>query len=219
MKINKIFIDTTDARTDLCDLGVKYPTDKSPYNTENLISENGSGHRHPYTAVYDMLFSSQRYKKLKIAEIGVLDNMSMRCWREYFPNAELYGFDFNEEFINQGKSLNLENTTYDLIDIKSQESIEQTLNHYGKFDIIIEDSTHIFEDQIRFCQVAYKYLNEGGILIIEDIFRNEIESRYINELSNVSDFYISLNFIITEHQLKYSPEWDNDKLMVLYKKG
>ena len=32
MKINKLIIDTTNSRTELCDLGVKYPTDKSPYN-------------------------------------------------------------------------------------------------------------------------------------------------------------------------------------------
>ena len=56
MIINRITIDSTNSITDLCRLGAKYPTDKSPYN--------GSGHRHPYTSVYDFLFSSVRYKKL-----------------------------------------------------------------------------------------------------------------------------------------------------------
>ena len=35
MKINKLIIDTTNSRTELCDLGVKYPTDKSPYNNDS----------------------------------------------------------------------------------------------------------------------------------------------------------------------------------------
>jgi hypothetical protein len=101
-KINSLIIDSTNSKTDLCVLGTKYPTDKSPYNTENSVTPNGSSHRHPYTAVYDFIFSPIRYNNLSLAEIGVLDNMSMRCWREYFPNTKLYGFEYNQKYIDEG---------------------------------------------------------------------------------------------------------------------
>ena len=65
MKINKLIIDSSDSITDLCKLGVKYPTDKSPYVVHD-------GHRHPYMAVYDMLFMSLRYKPIKFAEGGIV---------------------------------------------------------------------------------------------------------------------------------------------------
>jgi predicted O-methyltransferase YrrM len=214
-KINSIMVDSTKSKTDLCELGTKYPTDKSPYNTLNPVTKHGSGHRHPYTAVYDLLFSTIRYKEIKIAELGVLDNMSMLCWREYFPNANLFGFDFNSNFIRQGQNLNLEKTVYDFMDVKNVESIESGLSKYGKYDIIIEDTTHEFDDQIRVCGVAHKYLNPGGVLVIEDIFRNIDENKYKNYLSDIMKYYSTVTFIVTEHNLKYSPNWDNDKLLIL----
>ncbi len=216
-KINRIIIDSTDSRTDLCELGVKYPTDKSPYNKIESVTKHGSGHRHPYTAVYDFIFSNMRYDNIKLAEIGVLDNMSMLCWREYFTNATLFGFDFNPEFIENGKSFGLEKTVYDFMNVHFIESIEDGLNKYEKYDIIIEDSTHQFDDQMRVCSVAHKYLRPGGILVIEDIFRSTDESIYLNGISDVMQYYSSITFVMTEHQLKNSTGWNNDKLLVLYR--
>ena len=76
MRIEKLVVDSTESVTDLCRLGVKHPTDKSPYN------ESDSLHKHPYTAVYNLLFSYMRYNPIVLGEIGILDNMSMKCWRE-----------------------------------------------------------------------------------------------------------------------------------------
>ena len=217
MKINSITIESTNSITDLCKLGAKYPTDKSPYATENYNTPNGSGHRHPYTSVYNFLFSSLRYKKIKLAEIGILDNMSMLCWREYFTNAELFGFEYNPNYLKLGIDAGLDNTTYDFIDIHLEESIEECLSTHGKFDVIIDDSTHVFDDQIRFCNIAYKYLNEGGMLIIEDIFRDESEEKYKEGLSEISKYFSTMTFVLTEHELLYSPGWNNDKLLILFR--
>jgi hypothetical protein len=217
MKINSITIDSTNSITDLCKLGSKYPTDKSPYATENYNTPNGSGHRHPYTSVYNFLFSSLRYQKIKLAEIGILDNMSMFCWREYFTNAELYGFEYNLKYLQLGKDSGLNNTIYDFINVNSEESINDCLSSHGNFDIIIDDSTHVFEDQIRFCNIAYKYLNEGGILIIEDVFRSESEEKYKEGLRGISKYFSTMTFILTEHDLLYSPGWNNDKLLILFR--
>lgn len=217
MKINSLIIDSTNSRTDLCNLGYDHPTDKSPYNTENPLVKSGSGHRHPYTAVYDFIFSNVRYKKIKVVEIGVLHSMSMICWRKYFPNAELYGFEFDQNFLNHGKSLNLEKTIYDFINIKDESSINKTLGKYGKFDIVIDDSTHEVNDQIKLLKNIHNFINPGGIVVIEDIFRKTDESSYHEVLSQVKDYYSSITFVVTEHELKYSPSWDNDKLLILFR--
>jgi hypothetical protein len=217
IQINNLTINSSNSITDLCKLGIKYPTDKSPYCTESYTTTHGSGHRHPYTAVYDLLFSTLRYKNNKLAEIGILDNMSMACWREYFPNSTLFGFEFNQDFINIAKKFNLVNTTYDFIDVKNDNSINDCLSKYGNYDIIIDDSTHIFEDQIRICNIAYKFLNEGGILIIEDIFRSESEEKYFLQLESINKYFSTITFINTEHNLLYSPGWNNDKLLILFR--
>ena len=88
MKINSISIDSTNSITELCLLGVKYPTDKSPYNTDPSL------HKHAYTSIYNLLFSNIRYNDLRIGELGILENHSMLSWREFFPNAKLYGFEW-----------------------------------------------------------------------------------------------------------------------------
>jgi SAM-dependent methyltransferase len=212
---NTLIIESTKYIGDLCELGVKYPTDKSPYNTQNYITPNGSGHRHPYTSVYDLLFATKRFDNIKIAEIGVLDNMSMRCWREYFPNAKLFGFDNNINYLFEGRSLNLKDTLYDVIDVKETHLIEECLNKYDKFDIIIDDSTHQFFDQINILKVAHKFLNAGGVLIIEDIFRHINDEEYHVYLEEIKDYYSLITFVLPEHELKYSPGWNNDKILIL----
>ena len=91
MQINRISIDSTHANTDLCKLAVKYPTDKCPYHNESHL------HRHAYTSIYNLLFSQLLYKEITIGEVGILDNNSMLCWREYFPNAALFGYEYHDD--------------------------------------------------------------------------------------------------------------------------
>ena len=208
-KINSITIDSTNSVTDLCLLGVKYPTDKSPYNTE------GNLHKHAYTAIYNLLFSNLRYKDIKLGELGILDNNSMLSWREFFPNAKLYGFEWFDERLDKAVNDNID-CTYIKMNVKDVNSISEGLSISGSnFDILIEDSTHQFEDQIKFINEAYKHLNPGGILIIEDIFINANEEDYFKAI-NIEHF-CSATFIYANHNLKNSAGWNNDKLLVLHK--
>ena len=207
MKINSITIDSTNSVTDLCLLGVKYPTDKSPYNTDVSL------HKHPYTSIYNLLFSNIRYKKIKLGELGILDNNSMLCWREFFPIAKLYGFEWFDERLDKANKDGI-NCTYIKMNVKDSNSIDSGLSLAGsKFDILIDDSTHLFDDQIIFINEAHKHLNKGGILIIEDIFINAKEEDYANAINDFS----SATFINANHNLKNSFGWDNDKLLVLHK--
>ncbi len=208
-KINSITIDSTNSVTDLCLLGVKYPTDKSPYNTE------GNLHKHAYTAIYNLLFSNLRYKDIKLGELGILDNNSMLSWREFFPNAKLYGFEWFDERLDKAINDNID-CTYIKMNVKDVNSISEGLSVAGsKFDILIEDSTHLFEDQIKFVNEAYKHLNPGGILIIEDIFINANEEDYFKAIN--LEHFCSATFIFANHNLKNSLGWNNDKLLVLHK--
>jgi len=207
MKLNSITIDSSESITDLCKLGIKYPTDKSPYN------EDSSLHKHAYTAIYDLLFSHIRYHNIKLAEIGILNNNSMKCWREYFPYAKLYGYEWNEEFLKKAIADNLPDTQYRKMNVKDIKSI--TIGVMGEiFDIIIDDSTHEFSDQINIINNVYECLPRGGILVIEDIFINAKEEQYEKEILS---HYSSGTFITANHKLKHSPGWDNDKLLVLFR--
>lgn len=211
MKFNKLIIDSSESKTDLCELGVKFPTDKSPYNVGS-----SSGHRHPYTAVYDLLFSPLRYKEINFGEIGIEYNKSMICWRNYFTKAKLWGWEFYDEKIENALKDNLHDTTYLSMNVTSEESIKNGFQNAGvKFDIIIDDSTHVFEDQIRISKIVHEYIKPGGYFVIEDIFRNRSEIDYSQLIGEYSKYYHSITFIDTEHKNKMSADWDNDKLLVM----
>ena len=153
MQINSISIDSTNSITELCLLGVKYPTDKSPYNTDQNL------HKHAYTSIYNLLFSNIRYNDLRIGELGILENQSMLSWREFFPNAKLYGFEWFDSRLDKAIRDNVPNCSYFKMDVTNPESIERGLVYSGSdFDILMDDSTHVFEDQIKFINVAYKHL-------------------------------------------------------------
>ena len=52
MNIQSVTIDTTGTVSNLCEIAMQFNSDKCPYSKETT-----SGHRHPYTPVYDTLFS------------------------------------------------------------------------------------------------------------------------------------------------------------------
>jgi len=211
MNIESVTIDTTGTISNLCKIASHFQSDKCPYSKETT-----SGHRHPYTPVYDKFFSSLRDKEINIAEIGIEKNDSINIWRRYFSLAKIYGFEYNDDYIQKAKNQNLIDVTYEKIDVSKVSSIQNTFQKIGiKYDILIDDSTHIFEDQIKIIQNSIEYLSEGSILIIEDIFRDRSEDDYQRDLEDVLKYFFSATFIITEHENKFSGNWNNDKLLIL----
>jgi len=201
----------------LCELGKKYDTDKSSQrnNVTNIR------HCHPYTLFYDGLFRDKKNENLKIAELGILDGGSLLMWREYFTNAEIYGFEYDEKLIHNFKSkFNNDRITLIDIDVRSKDSIIKGFEELNTlYDVIIEDTTHQFEDQIRVIENAYQYLKPGGMLIIEDIFKRYNESDYINRLTPILQEFQNYYFIELDHVNRNSTGWDNDKLFILVKGG
>ena len=203
--------------SELCQIGKKYDTDKS--SQRNNVTD--IRHCHPYTLFYDGLFRNKKDKPLKIAELGILDGSSLLMWKEYFANAKIYGFEYNNDFINNFKN-NFDNDRITLanIDVTNKDSIAKAFRKLNlSYDIIIEDTTHQFEDQIRVIENVYQYLKPGGILIIEDIFKSYDENYYIDRLRPILKNFQNYYFIELDHVNKNSTGWDNDKLFILVKGG
>jgi predicted O-methyltransferase YrrM len=203
--------------SELCEIGKKYDTDKS--SQRNNVSD--LRHCHPYTLFYEGLFKNKKDENLKIAELGILDGGSLLMWKEYFVNAEIYGFEYNNNLINNFKqNFNNDRVTLSNIDVTNKDSIVRSFSELNiLYDIIIEDTTHQFEDQIRVIENTYQYLKPGGILIIEDIFKSYNEDDYINRLTPILEQFQDYYFIELDHNNRNSTGWNNDKLFVLIKSG
>ncbi len=211
--MNSLTIDSTHCKTDLCQLCIQVGSDKCPFNAV--------GHRHPYTAPYSLLFEPIRYKPIKFAEIGVFRGASLAVWRNYFPSARLFGFDNhlpNLQFIG---SLNIPGLTLGLMDASKTENIQEGLREATEdgelFDVILDDASHDPADQSAVIRSALPFLKKGGLLIIEDIFRDRTSKPFEDAFQEVNHLVSFHTFIICEHALRYSPGWNNDKMLVFVK--
>lgn len=215
--MTSLFIDYKSNTSVLCELGRKYDTDKSSQRD----NATDCRHCHPYTLFYDGLFKNKKNESLKIAELGILDGGSLLMWQEYFKNAKIFGFDFNEEFIEKfKKNHNNDRIVLANLDVKNAENIRESLEKSNEmFDIILEDTTYIIDDQIRVIENAYQFLKPGGLLIIEDILKSNNEKEYLYRLKKILDQFQDYYFITLEHENRISTGWDNDKLFILVKSG
>lgn len=204
-------------KTDLCEIGKKYDTDKSSQRS-NVTDKR---HCHPYTLFYEGLFRSQKDDFLTIAELGILDGGSILMWREYFQNAQIYGFEYNEDLIRSfEEKFDQSRIHLDSIDVNDAKSIKKTFESFAQsFDLIIDDTTHLFEDQIRVVQNVHSFLKPGGLLIIEDIFKAYDENNYLKRLQPILVEFQDYYFVELDHKNKVSTGWNNDKLLVLVKGG
>src|SRR5690606_33929491 len=143
--------------TDLCLLGLKYPTDKSPLTID-------SWHRHSYTPIYSLLFSPLRNREVNIAEIGTLDGYGLQMMREFFPKATLRGFECDTEKRKVCEDLGLDNTEIHFVDVRDEGSIRESFDRAElQYDIIVEDSSHLIDDQLRVIRCVTPYLKSGGM--------------------------------------------------------
>lgn len=203
--------------SELCEIGRKYDTDKSSQRD----NANAHRHRHPYTLFYEHLFRNKRDCTLTIAELGILYGGSLLMWEEYFKHSHIYGFERNQKLIDKFNSrFSNERISLCTIDVKSADSIINAFRNTNKmYDIIIEDTTHQFEDQLRIIEHVYSYVKPGGILIIEDISTSFDETNYITQLRPILHHFQDYYFVELDHVNKVSTGWNNDKLFVLIKGG
>jgi len=86
--------------TELCDLAYKYGSDKCPQN------------KHHFTEWYYQEFISRREAVRKVVEIGIGEleipnpmnckiGSSLYMWRDFFPNAMIYGVDIDPKLLIQ----------------------------------------------------------------------------------------------------------------------
>ncbi len=157
-----------------------------------------------------------------MAEFGVMANSSIRVWRKYFKKAHIFGFELKEDLIEKARQENLKNVVYYKLDIRDEFAINYKFSQLKKegveFDIILDDSTHNFNDQIRIIKNCYKYLKTGGHLIIEDIYsfdENYSEENFYKELKSFIKYFEYIKIIDPDHFNKFTLGYENNRMIIL----
>jgi hypothetical protein len=165
--------------TELCNLFYKYRSDKCP----NIF--------HTYSPAYYDIFKDYKNDYKYILEVGVGTNeimkpisgedyqigSSLKSWRDFFPNAMVFGLDIDNNVLFEDERIKCFFT-----DQSKQESLENTIttiNSYVgdtiEYDFIIDDGSHVVNHMILTFQTLKKYLRTGGIYVIEDIKFKDLE--------------------------------------------
>lgn len=147
--------------TELCDLAFKYQTDKCPQI------------KHHFTEFYHELFKDRRNEIKKVVEIGIGSNYpgyligpSLYMWRDYFPNAHIYGADILPELLFTDECID----TF-LCDQTKKEDLERLIEQTGSdIDIFIDDGSHHYKDQMFTCLNVMPMIDKGVTYIIEDLY-------------------------------------------------
>ena len=123
---------------------------------------------HGYTAVYEKYFENIRDHKLQILEIGIADGKSLLMWSDYFKNSTIIGIDIHKIDIKE-KKLDRNNIKVHQGSQSDEKFINELINQYGNFNIIIDDGSHLKKDVIKSFNLLFPHLNNNGLYIVEDM--------------------------------------------------
>lgn len=178
--------------TDCPDQFIKY---SKPYlNFEYFCKKSGTDKQasiHNYSNVYEKIFCDRRYNYNNILEIGIATGNSLRSLKYYFPKSKIFGVDCDFKYLNNS---NLDDVTLIDAEAPSEKFFDMLKSLNIKFDIIIDDASHISKNMIEVFENCFEHLNSGGIYIIEDIHATYYENKspvidYFNNLNNSVHIY------------------------------
>lgn len=135
-------------------------------NIAKLYGTDKSSDIHNYCEKYEKYFKFNRYNPIKILEIGVYRGDSLLMWKHYYPKSTIIGIDIDYNCVKY------QNEDKDIwIEIGSQNNhlfLNSIIKKWGKFDLIIDDGSHINSDVIFTFKNLIDSLNKSGIYVIED---------------------------------------------------
>ncbi len=165
--------------TPLCEIAYKYGTDKCPQL------------KHFYTPFYYELLKDRRETIKKVLEMGIgywktmkyedqiYDKRlkryyqkapSLRMWRDFFPNAQVYGADCEQDAMYEGERIK----TF-VCDERKEKHLRWLIKQTGSdIDLFIDDGCHKTNYQINLARMILPMLKKDVIYIIEDVFHPDV---------------------------------------------
>ena len=131
---------------------------------------------------------------------------SLRAWRDYFRNANIFGADIDERILqNEERIL----TTY--VDQTNPDTIKKMFKTFGvkNYDVILEDGLHEFNANICCFENCIDYLDKSGLYIIEDVYYKD-HPKFINYFKD-KKYYFSIIEIFHKNNIS------NNSLIIISK--
>lgn len=167
---------------ELVDIFQKYSLDKLHNRYDKLYIELLNGTKNKFKNILEIGIgtidehkSSSMYGYKSHISPNYTFGNSLRAWRDYFVDANIYGIDIDE------------NTMFEEERIKTfcsnsadESKMNKILSDLPLFDMIIDDGLHNMEANLETLKNCFPYLKSGGIYVIEDV--NQLDDWYIDDL-------------------------------------
>jgi hypothetical protein len=175
--------------------------EKTVYYTSKVTRYGDGPPAHSYAPGYYVDVFADRYAPINILEIGIYNGESLRIWDDWFVNGNIYGLDIDCTSLDRARDRNLSNRVQLFCgDAYSQEVVDTFQDNF--FDFVIEDGSHVPQQQRDAANLWLPKIKSGGRLIIEDIAgidiaeyviqsvdTNKISSSKIFDLRHMKDYY------------------------------
>lgn len=121
-----------------------------------------------YFPAYEQHISKYVGKNPNVLEIGIAGGGSLEMWSKYFENGQIYGIDADSKVLEY--RYKQENIHIQLGDQSREEYWNSFIasNPDLKYDLIIDDGSHIHSHQTLTLIKLFPVLNYGGTYVIED---------------------------------------------------
>jgi len=166
-----------------------------------------------YLYIYNLEFANivNRNKPVDLLEVGVANGGSLELWKKFLPeNSNIYGMDINPEC----KNIEYQEPIKCFIgDARKKEDLESFFPEQ-KFDIIIDDGSHICPDVIADFENLFPMLKNGGIYIIEDVhasYWKYWKGGFKRKNTTIEYFKNFADAVNCDHVLKNPPAFFNKK--------
>ncbi len=126
---------------------------------------------HQYVDLYEQILAPHRREYTRVLEIGIYKGASILMWREFFPNAEIFGLDIESVEVPGPRITTLQG------DQSAPDTIER-LRALGPFDLIVDDGSHKAEHILASFAGLYDSVKPGGWYVIEDMQTAYAEKGY-----------------------------------------
>jgi hypothetical protein len=149
-----------DVDENLNDLAAKFGSDKGRCPGDWGIA-------HEYTDVYAAFLGPRRLEPLRILELGVWKGASLQIWETFFPNAQVIGVENLPDIVTAP----FRRAKVKVGDATDSGFLNEVLAQFrdDKVDIIIDDASHVLEQQIASFETLFPALDDGGLYFVEDI--------------------------------------------------
>lgn len=147
-----------------------YERNRTPDDKEYGCGDKGT--IHSYIPEYERLLAPYRRPGVTLMEIGLALGHSLAMWREYLPEgATVIGVEPVIVF-DRGPH---EAVGTILIECDGTKPELLAKLNGRKLDVVIDDASHMTNDQIASFNLLKPAMNPGGLYVIEDILALEVE--------------------------------------------